>query len=62
MYDPIIARLHRSIDGRRGKHLVAAQRRARLAARAPATIAFEQPVAPPDEEVRQTKRRLGMPT
>jgi type IV secretion system protein VirD4 len=33
MYDPIIANLHRCIDGRRGKELLAAQQRARLAAR-----------------------------
>ena len=33
MYDPIIANLHRCIDGKRGKELLAAQKRARLAAR-----------------------------
>jgi type IV secretion system protein VirD4 len=32
-FDPIIANLHRCIDGRRGKELLAAQQRARLAAR-----------------------------
>jgi type IV secretion system protein VirD4 len=32
MYDPIIANLNRCIDGRRGKELLAAQKRTRLAA------------------------------
>jgi type IV secretion system protein VirD4 len=50
MYDPIIANLHRCIDGRRGKELLAAQKRARLAAR---TDPFETPA--------QTMQRLGLP-
>ncbi|MEO5663434.1 MAG: TraM recognition domain-containing protein [Nocardioides sp.] len=33
MYDPIISSLHRCIDGKRGKELLAAQKRARLTAR-----------------------------
>ena len=50
MYDPIIAHLHRCIDGRRGKALLAAQQRARLATR-----------TDPSETPAQTIQRLGLP-
>ena len=66
MYDPIIANLHRCIDGKRGKELLAAQKRARLAARGHETVA--QPNHPvtvepptPTEPVSRTWQRLGMP-
>jgi type IV secretion system protein VirD4 len=66
MYDPIIANLHRCIDGKRGKELLAAQQRARLAARGHETVA--QPIHPvtdepptPTEPVARTRQRLGMP-
>lgn len=66
MYDPIIANLHRCIDGKRGKELLAAQERARLAARGHETVA--QPIHPvtvdpptPTEPVARTRQRLGMP-
>ena len=62
MYDPIIARLHRCIDGRRGKQLLAAQQRARLAARDSVTNVSDQMHTQCVEEVPQTKHRLGMPT
>lgn len=68
MYDPIIANLHRCIDGKRGKELLAAQKRARNAARGPVL----EPTAPaadqrtptettPTETVSRTRQRLGMP-
>lgn len=71
MYDPIVAHLSRCIDGKRGKELLAAQERARLAARAhdPAraepvqtlqTIPPVEPIAPA-EPVARTRQRLGMP-
>ena len=66
MYDPIIANLHRCIDGKRGKELLAAQKRARLSARGhddgPETIR-PVPVEPtvPTEPVSHTRQRLGMP-
>lgn len=71
MYDPIVAHLSRCIDGKRGKELLAAQERARLAARAhdPAraepvqtlqTIPPVEPIAP-TEPVARTRQRLGMP-
>jgi len=50
MYDPIIAHLHRCIDGRRGKELLAAQQCARFAA---STEPFETPT--------RTMQRLGLP-
>jgi type IV secretion system protein VirD4 len=49
-YDPIIAHLHRCIDGRRGKELLAAQKRARLTAR-----------TDPRETPAQSTQRLGLP-
>lgn len=66
MYDPIIANLHRCIDGKRGKELLAAQKRARLAARShdvgPEGI-LPVPVEPtvPTEPAARTRQRLGMP-
>ncbi|UUZ61842.1 TraG/TraD/VirD4 family protein [Nocardioides sp. B-3] len=66
MYDPIIANLHRCIDGRRGKELPAAQRRARLTARGDEETL--QPTHPLDVEptvptvsISRTRQRLGMP-
>jgi type IV secretion system protein VirD4 len=50
MYDPIIANLHRCIDGRRGKELLAAQQRARLVSR-----------SGPDDSPPSVIRRLGLP-
>ncbi|MGE0229992.1 MAG: type IV secretory system conjugative DNA transfer family protein [Dehalococcoidia bacterium] len=76
MYDPIIANLRRCIDGKRGKELLAAQKRARLNARGLApttpvstgestarTVADRDPGEPiaPTEPVAQTRQRLGMP-
>ena len=72
MYDPIIANLHRCIDGRRGKELLAAQKRARLTARGhdPAIagktarqIETIDPIEPraTTEAVARTRQRLGMP-
>ena len=66
MYDPIIANLHRCIDGKRGKELLAAQKRARLAARGPdPETQPSHPVTtgptPPTEPVSRTRQRLGMP-
>jgi len=66
MYDPIIANLHRCIDGKRGKALLAAQQRARLAARGHSDVAepiHPVPVEPtlPTEPVSRTRQRLGMP-
>ena len=73
MYDPIIANLHRCIDGRRGKELLAAQKRARLNARghdpAVAVKAATRPIETIDpiepcattEPVARTRQRLGMP-
>lgn len=66
MYDPIIANLHRCIEGRSGKELLAAQQRARLAARGPDEV--PQPTYPleveptvPTETISRTRQRLGMP-
>ena len=63
MYDPIVANLHRCIDGKRGKELLAAQKRARRAARSPVAgptaPAADQPT--PTETVSRTRQRLGMP-
>jgi type IV secretion system protein VirD4 len=72
MYDPIIANLHRCIDGKRGKELLAAQKRERLNARGLApttaestarTVADRDPGEPiaPTEPVARTRQRLGMP-
>jgi type IV secretion system protein VirD4 len=75
MYDPIIANLHRCIDGKRGKELLAAQKRARLNAASPPsprcppgnptarTEPAATPVQPiaPTEPVARTRQRLGMP-
>ena len=73
MYDPIIANLHRCIDGRRGKELLAAQKRARLNARghdpavagktATRPIETIDPIEPraTTEPVARTRQRLGMP-
>lgn len=60
MYEPIIAHLYRCIDGRRGKELLAAQRRARTAARGASIAPSPQP--PPEESLAHTRQRLGMPT
>lgn len=67
MHDPIIANLHRCIDGKRGEKLLAAQKRARLTARADATRG--QPIASTEAEpvastepLDRTRQRLGMPT
>jgi type IV secretion system protein VirD4 len=49
-YDPIIANLHRCIDGRTGKALLAAQQRARRTAR-----------ADPYDSPSRTEQRLGLP-
>ena len=66
MYDPIIANLHRCIDGKRGKELLAAQRSARLTARGDDETL--QPTHPldaestvPTETISRTRLRLGMP-
>ncbi|WP_245916748.1 type IV secretory system conjugative DNA transfer family protein [Nocardioides gansuensis] len=58
MYDPIIANLHRCIDGRHGKELLAAQRRARFTARSttPGTATESQTESP-----AQTRPRRGLP-
>ena len=66
MYDPIIAHLHRCIDGRRGKELLAAQKRARLATRghdkdAETTHPVEFEPTVPTETLSRTRQRLGMP-
>jgi type IV secretion system protein VirD4 len=66
MYDPIIANLHRCIDGKRGKELLAAQKCARLAARGHDVVAdptHRVAVEPtdPTEAVSRTRQRLGMP-
>ncbi|GAA4127663.1 hypothetical protein GCM10022215_38370 [Nocardioides fonticola] len=71
MYDPIIANLHRCIDGKRGKELLAAQRRARLDARGQDRATAQpghlietiDPVEPLSvtETVARTRARLGMP-
>lgn len=69
MYDPIIAHLHRCIDGRRGKELLAAQRRARQAARSPLTDnndpaqSSTQPstTTTATEPIARTRQRLGLP-
>ena len=71
MYDPIIANLHRCVDGRRGKELLAAQKRARLTARGHEATARESartietidPIEPlaTTETVARTRQRLGMP-
>ena len=54
MYDPIIAHLRRSIDGRRGRNLLAAQAHARrVAGRDPANLG--------DESVPLTMKRLTLP-
>jgi len=61
MYDPIIARLHRCIEGPRGKELLAAQKRARASARArvdaTASGTPEEGQAP---NLAATMRRLGL--
>jgi type IV secretion system protein VirD4 len=70
MYDPIIANLHRCIDGKRGKELLVAQERARLVARGIDTnrhpdrhsdqlVSSESTVA--TETVARTRQRLGLP-
>ncbi|MBZ5735349.1 TraM recognition domain-containing protein [Nocardioides sp. TRM66260-LWL] len=71
MHDPIISNLHRCIDGKRGKELLVAQRRARLDARGRARAGDEpgylietiDPVEPLSvtETVARTRQRLGMP-
>jgi type IV secretion system protein VirD4 len=62
MYDPIIANLHRCIDGKRGKQLLAARERARLTSRrlGESTRPHGEPdSAAPTETV--TRQRLGLP-
>lgn len=66
MYDPIIASLHRCIDGRRGRKLLAAQRRARAAARAldpspPNADPAWEPAAGTSTQRHLPQQRLGMP-
>jgi len=71
MYDPIIANPYRCIDGKRGKELLAAQKRARLNARGhdhaaggpTCLIGTVDPVEPlaVTEAVARTRQRLGMP-
>jgi type IV secretion system protein VirD4 len=66
MYDPIVANLDRCIDGRRGTRLLAAQQRARLAARGIDTNPEPTPPASakcevPTETVARTPQRLGLP-
>ncbi|WP_242667561.1 type IV secretory system conjugative DNA transfer family protein [Nocardioides sp. PD653] len=65
-YDPIVATLHRCIDGRRGKELLAAQNHSRGMARGQVTD--PEPTSPgaaapltPVETVARTRQRLGMP-
>ena len=63
MYDPIIANLHRCIDGKRGKELLAGQQRARRVARGDDEAEPTSAVAPTaaTEPVSRTRQRLGMP-
>jgi len=67
MYDPIIAKLHRCIDGKRGKELLAAQKRARAAARRHDDAArLARPAAAREsigftESVDRSRQRLGLP-
>ena len=68
LVDPIIADLHRCIDGKRGKELLAAQERARRTARGQDTATARPldqlvPGQPkmPTETVSRTRQRLGMP-
>jgi len=56
-FDPIIAHLDRCITGHRGGQLLAAQQRAREAARRPPT----EDRAGTVEDVSRTRQRLGMP-
>ncbi len=65
-YDPIIADLHRCIDGKRGKELLAAQKLARLAAHGDdeavqSTHLLHAEPKLPTETTSRTKQRLGMP-
>ena len=64
-YDPIIAQLHRCIDGKHGKELLGAQNRARRAARNHDAAAHgaSQPAGQSTsaETLSRTRRRLGMP-
>lgn len=54
MYDPIIAHLRRCLDGRRGRHLLAAQARARRAAGAGASYSDDESMSP-------KMKRIGIP-
>lgn len=59
MHDPMIARLYRAIDGKRGEQLLAAQRQARTDSRQPAKTADAVHAA---KSTGEPPRRLGMPT
>jgi type IV secretion system protein VirD4 len=68
MYDPIIANLHRCIDGKPGKRLLAAQERARRTARphdgapqASLRDRFDDKPTLPTETEPRTRQRLRMP-
>ena len=66
MYDPIVASLHRCIDGKRGKELLTAQKRARLTARGDGQVplrthAMDLEPMVPTEPISRTQQRLGMP-